>query len=74
MDLVLGVGEMGFIFCGKHPLLLIRIQVRNPGPNVPLVFVLANSVDPNEITYSKTCLKWPLKQNTKNWFSTPVIA
>ena len=23
----LGVGEMGFIFCGKHPLLVIESQV-----------------------------------------------
>ena len=24
--------------------------------------------------YSKTCLKQPLKKNTKNWFSIPIIA
>ena len=22
----------------------------------------------------KTCLKWPLKKNPKNWFSRPIIA
>ena len=31
-----GAGEMGFIFCGKHPLLM-RTQVSNPGPLGPLV-------------------------------------
>ena len=25
------------IFCGKHPLLMTRIQVSDPGPNDPLV-------------------------------------
>ena len=24
--------------------------------------------------YSKTCLKWPLKKKTKNWFSRPIMA
>ena len=33
----LGVGEMGFIFCGKHPLLVTRTQVSDPGPMGPLV-------------------------------------
>ena len=33
----LGVGEMGFIFCGYHPLLVTRIQVNDPGPMGPLV-------------------------------------
>ena len=33
----LGVGEMGFIFCGKHPLLVTGIQVSDPGPIGPLV-------------------------------------
>ena len=33
----LSVGEMGFIFCGKHPLLVSRTQVSDPGPNDPLV-------------------------------------
>ena len=28
---------MGFIFCGKHPLLLAKIQVSDP---YPLVFVI----------------------------------
>ena len=35
----LGVGEMRYISCGKHPLLVIRSQVSNPGPMGPLVFV-----------------------------------
>ena len=29
--------RMGFIFCGKHPLLVIRIQVSDPGPMDRLV-------------------------------------
>ena len=29
--------RMGIIFCSKHPLLLTRIQVSNPGPMGPLV-------------------------------------
>ena len=33
----LGVGEMRFIFCGKHPLLVIRTQVSDPGPMRSLV-------------------------------------
>ena len=33
----LSVGEMGFIFCGKHHLLAARTQVSDPGPNDPLV-------------------------------------
>ena len=33
----LGVGEMGFILCGKHPLLMSRIQVSDTGPKDPLV-------------------------------------
>ena len=28
-----------FIFCGKHHLLLTRIQVSDPGPMYPLVFI-----------------------------------
>ena len=47
----LGIGEMGFIFCGKHPLLKIRIQVGDLGSKGPLIFVLANSVDPSEMMY-----------------------
>ena len=27
----IGVGEMAFIFCGKHPLLVTRTQVSDPG-------------------------------------------
>ena len=34
----LGVGEMGFIFCGKHPFLMTRIQASDPGLNSPLVY------------------------------------
>ena len=29
----LGVVEMGFIFCGKHPLLVTRTQMRDQGPS-----------------------------------------
>ena len=33
-----------------------------------------NSQEEGEIkAYSKTCLKWPLKKKTKNWFSRPII-
>ena len=35
--MVFGVGEMGFIFCGKQPLLVTRTQVTNPGAMGPLV-------------------------------------
>ena len=38
----LGVGEMGFIFYGKHHLLLTRIQVSDPGPKGPFVSVMRN--------------------------------
>ena len=31
----LHVGDMGFIFCGKHPLLITRIQVIDLGPKGP---------------------------------------
>ena len=31
--------RMGFIFCGKHYLLLTRIQVSDRGPMGPLVFI-----------------------------------
>ena len=33
----LGVAEMGFLFCGKHPLLMTRTQVSDPGPMGPLI-------------------------------------
>ena len=33
----LGVGEMGFICCGKHPVLVTRTQVSDPGPMDPLI-------------------------------------
>ena len=33
-----GVEEMGFVFCGKHPVLVTRTQVSDPGPIGPLVF------------------------------------
>ena len=39
----LGVGEMGFIFC-KHPLLVTRTQMSNPGPIGPLVLIRSNFV------------------------------
>ena len=29
--------EMGFIFCGQHPLLVTRSQMSDPGPMGPLV-------------------------------------
>ena len=32
-----GVGKMGFIFCGRHPLLVTRTQVRDPWPMGHLV-------------------------------------
>ena len=32
--------RIGFIFCGKHPLLLTWIQMSYPGPMGPLVFIL----------------------------------
>ena len=33
-------GEMGFIFCGKHPLLVTKteVTVSDPGPRGPLIF------------------------------------
>ena len=34
----LNCGRIGFIFRGKHPLLVTRIQVSDPGPKDPLVF------------------------------------
>ena len=34
----LSVGEMGFIFCGKHPLLMTRIRVSDPEPQGPSSF------------------------------------
>ena len=46
----LGVGEMGFIFCGKHPLLITRIQVSDPGPK-GLLFIVANIADPDEMSH-----------------------
>ena len=33
----LGVGKMGFIFCGKHPLTVARTQVSDTGSMGPLV-------------------------------------
>ena len=33
----LGVAEMGFIFCGKHPLLMTRTGLSDPGPMGPLI-------------------------------------
>ena len=40
----LGVGEMGLTFCGKHPLLMTRTQVSNPGPMGPLVYLIFSLV------------------------------
>ena len=36
----LGVGEIGYNFCGKHHLLMTRIQVSDPVYKGPLVFLL----------------------------------
>ena len=36
----LHVGDMDFIFCGKHPLLITRIQVSDLGPKGPLLLTL----------------------------------
>ena len=33
----IGSGELGFIFCGKHPLHVIGIQLSAAGPKGPLV-------------------------------------
>ena len=33
----LGVAEMGFIFCGNHPLHMTRTGVNDPGPMGPLI-------------------------------------
>ena len=33
----IGVGEIGLIFCGKHPLFVTRTKVSDPGPTGPLV-------------------------------------
>ena len=33
----LDVVEMGFIFCGNHPLLMTKIQVSDAGPKGSLV-------------------------------------
>ena len=35
----LGVAEMGFIFCGKHPLLMKMTGVSDPGPMGPLTSI-----------------------------------
>ena len=32
----LSVAEMGFILCGKYPLLMTRTEVSDPGPMGPL--------------------------------------
>ena len=37
MQMDLGAGEMAFTFCGKHPLLVTRTRVSDPGPMGPLV-------------------------------------
>ena len=41
-------------------------------------FLLGNNQGKDEragcIAYSKTCLKWPLKKKTKNWFSRSLNA
>ena len=51
MDLI--VGEMGFIFCGKHPLLVTKaeVTVSNPGPMGPLIF----SILPKTAFFMSVC-------------------
>ena len=44
--------RMAFTFCGKHPLLLIRIQVSDPGPMGPLVFCSCASLSRHGIKFS----------------------
>ena len=34
--------RMGFILCGKHPLLLTRIQVSDPGPMAFLFYIIVS--------------------------------
>ena len=46
----LGVGEMTFIFCGKHPLIMTRIQVCDPEPKYPLVVTFHDDV-PGQVRY-----------------------
>ena len=41
-------------------------SIRNKGSNMKLCQLIKNC--------SKTCIKWPLKKKTKNWFSKPIIA
>ena len=36
-----------------------------------MIFVVIGTF---RINYSKTCLKWPLKKKSKNWFSRLIIA
>ena len=40
MQMELGVVEMRLIFCGKHPLLVTRTQVSDPGTMGHLVYLL----------------------------------
>ena len=66
----LGVGEMEFIFCCKHPLLMTRIQVSNPGPCALLLLACGFISIPLNISYminiffeSLICLKLALDRN-----------
>ena len=43
----LGVGEMGFIFCGKHHLLVTRTQVSDSGHMDPHVSFTLNLLRTN---------------------------
>ena len=54
----LGTGEVGFVFFGKHPLLVARIQVIDPGLKGPLVcfFVCSFSFVINVFTECRTNL------------------
>ena len=43
--------------------------------NLGLFHPFPLSLNPADVNaYSKTCLKWPLKKNTKNCFLKPIIA
>ena len=48
----LGVGEMGFIYCGKHPLLVTRTLVRDPGPMDPLVLFIQFNLKMLKVSFS----------------------
>ena len=51
-----GVGEMGFIFCGKHPHLVTSTQVSNPGPKDPLVLIPTSVQNFRTFTIDMKCM------------------